>query len=269
MTSRCIRIRISLDHLLAGDGPTRRGRGSLLAGRLLGDDRGQDGIDLATGRRTPPWRHLCVAGWGQRRRGELSRGPGRRIDVRRVGRGRLGVAGGGSVLRGFGLGALLGRLLGLLPFEQRHSWFDSPRVAPRLVLIAFERPSRARGPISSSRDAHVRSNPRSENTPRSPVAQGHLRLVLAGAAGRNHVRDTSTLPANSAVRRCRCGPEKSSSSARYTPRFGGAIAQLEERLNGIQKVGGSNPPSSTNSETRRRQRHRDEFQNENLDLTGG
>ena len=29
------------------------------------------------------------------------------------------------------------------------------------------------------------------------------------------------------------------------PVFGGAVAQLGERLNGIEEVGGSSPPSST------------------------
>jgi len=39
----------------------------------------------------------------------------------------------------------------------------------------------------------------------------------------------------------------------YTPRTGGAIAQLGERLNGIQEVGGSIPLGSTNNINRLRE----------------
>ena len=42
------------------------------------------------------------------------------------------------------------------------------------------------------------------------------------------------------------------SYALYLGSFSGAVAQLGERLTGSQKVGGSNPPSSTNNRIQRR-----------------
>src|SRR6185369_7028275 len=114
-----------------------------------------------------------------------------------------------------------------LPFEQRHVRF----VAPALCLRGS-----TRSPLHRAHGTRRRINSRSENTPRSPVAHLHLRLVLAPfhRGFRSNLRRQprrSVAPQAVGILRA---PD-------------GAIAQLGERLNGFQKVRGSNPLSSTTS----------------------
>ena len=146
------------------------------------------------------------------------------------------LTGGGTGTSGVGRRGLDALLLGLLgplgpldPLHQRHFWSprDRPPDGTPGVPVPRERPEHS---TKVAQDGCARA----PTVLSSTVQCGGVR---AGARGRRGVAGTHH-------RRVDPGPDP---RLAILPLRRGAIAQLGERLNGIQKVKGSNPFSSTNT----------------------